>query len=86
MAFHLEADPSISSRPSEMDICPSIFDKYRAGRIPPFSAFRLYSTDVSCQEDYSSSPDDLLKARGSYRKYTLEEKELAVAKVKLCFK
>lgn len=53
MTFHLEADPSLSSKASEMETCLSIFDKYRSGRIPLFSAFRLYSTDVSCEEDSS---------------------------------
>lgn len=52
----------------------SVFDKYRAGVAPILSAFRLFSTDVSCEEDSSLSENERGKIRGCYRKYTQEEK------------
>lgn len=58
-----------------------IFEKYRIGANPLFSAFRLYSTDVSCEEDDSEDSLPTLKTRGSYRKYTQQEKQMAVSKV-----
>lgn len=48
---------------------------------PVLSAFRLYSIDVSCEEDDFVDSLPTLKIRGSYRKYTQEEKEIAVSKV-----
>lgn len=48
---------------------------------PVLSAFRLYSIDVSCEEDDFEDSLPTLKIRGSYRKYTQEEKEIAVSKV-----
>lgn len=59
----------------------SIFQKYKSGQTPTSSAFKLYSTDVSSLSDSEETPSNDMKIRGSYRKYTKEEKELAVFEV-----
>ena len=70
-------DSSVYSCTSE----DSIFDKYKNGHSNPSSAFRIYSTDVSSIGDSDKNQSEEHRVRGSYRKYTLEEKEEAVAKV-----
>lgn len=59
----------------------SPFEKYKRGAPLPFSAFKLYSTDVSDDESLEDTPERDHQGRGPYRKYTLQEKEEAVAKV-----
>jgi hypothetical protein len=58
----------------------SIFEKYRSGSASISSVFRLYSTDIS-HEASSEGPGGGPRVRGAYRKYTREEKEVAVFKV-----
>ena len=59
----------------------TIFDKYKNGDAPRFSAFRIYSSDLSMISDSDKNQSEGHRIRGSYRKYTLEEKEEAVHKV-----
>ena len=57
------------------------FDKYKNGHPPAFSAFRVYCTDVSSMGESEKNQSEEHRVRGSYRKYTLAEKEEAVHKV-----
>lgn len=78
----IEQDRSEPSCNSEMSSdSDSIFERHRTGGGCIVSAFRLYSSDVSYEEDDSSSCSPLSRSRGSYRKYTQVEKEMAVQKV-----
>jgi hypothetical protein len=59
-----------------------IFDKYKTPTPPVASAFRLFShNDDSSSSESASSRGTTRRNRGTYRKYTLAEKEEAVRKV-----
>ena len=85
MSSHLlEPLPIFDIQDSPVYSCSSastVFDKYKNGDVPRFSAFRIYSTDFDMISDSEKNPVQDNRTRGSYRKYTLEEKEEAVAKV-----
>jgi hypothetical protein len=72
---------SFDSSMASGSLSESTFEKYKNGHTPAFSAFRIYSTDVSSVGDSEKNQSEEHRVRGSYRKYTLEEKEEAVAKV-----
>ena len=64
-----------------------IFEKYRAGLVSIDAPFQLFQTknEVSVDDDSSDENDKSRKCRGPYRKYTFEEKLIAVEKVNIRF-
>jgi hypothetical protein len=60
------------SSSEEVGAGPSLFEKYKKGIPLLFSAFKLYSTDVSENGSFEESPSRDHQGRGPYRKYTLQ--------------
>lgn len=66
-----------------------IFEKFKQSTSSAFSAFKLFknsSVEENSDSSHFESEDGWIegrKKRGCYRKYTVEEKEEAVKKVKL---
>ena len=63
----------------------TIFDKYKVGRAHLLAPFRLFETNscTSCDEGEDSDSKEDQKIRGPYRKYSYEEKMMAVDRVPL---
>ena len=63
----------------------SIFSKYKFGTVGTNAPFKLFESNCSTSGDEDSDDEsgDDKRARGPYRKYTIDEKMQAVERVKI---
>ena len=82
--MHLSPHPHDDSTPSHPE-AETLFEKYKLGLAHLNAPFRLFdsASSTSCEEEWDSEeqPGAERRARGPYRKYTIEEKIQAVQRV-----